>query len=126
MPQPLPEEESEPSLKLVVPAGAFQETPAWTLTAWNKRILKDWDALCENTPEEAVRCYNWLSQDAMRPIPKRCYALRGHQYAGVWGYEIGSGNRVYYKPFKETKSAVVYYAGSHPPGKGIPLPPKGL
>jgi len=120
-----PGNEPEISLELAPPAGASQGVPAWNLTAWNKRILKDWIGLCRDTPQEATRCFDWLSRDAMKPIPRRCYALKGHQYAGIWSYEIGSGNRVYYKPFKDTKAAVVYYAGNHPP-QGIPLPPKGL
>ena len=61
---------------------------------------------------------------AMKPIRGRCYALKGKKKAGCWCYEIGSGDRVYYKPDDASKTAKVYYAGSHP--NDAPDPPKNL
>ena len=60
MPQQPAEEESELSLELTSPAGASPEASAWALTAWNKRVLKDWNDLCQNTPQDALHCYEWL------------------------------------------------------------------
>jgi hypothetical protein len=60
----------------------------------------------------------------MKPIPGRCYALRGKKKAGCWCYEIGSGDRVYYKPDDASKTVKVYYAGSHP--NVAPDPPKKI
>ena len=61
----------------------------------------------------------------MGRIPLRCYPLKGKAYAGQWCYEIGSGDRLYYKPDEETKVCTVWYAGPHPK-KGIPNPPANL
>ena len=116
------EEEAPPSLDLTAPDGGATEN-AWVLIAHNKAILKGWEALCRNTPDEARR-YAWLSAHAMRPIPRRCYPLKGKSHAGYWAYEIGSGNRVYYKPDEGQRRAVVYFAGPHP--STVPIPPKGL
>ena len=51
--------------------------------------------------------------------------MKGKVYAGFWEYEVGRGNRVYYKPDEVSKKAVIYYAGAHPKDK-IPVPPKDL
>jgi hypothetical protein len=119
------DDDDAPSLDLTNPHGlAPRNEAAWTLVAHNKSILKAWDSLCRNTPEDAQHCYAWLSRHATRQIPRRCYPLKGKPNAGCWGYEIGSGNRVYYKPDDQSKRAVIYYAGPHP--KSIPSPPKGL
>jgi hypothetical protein len=115
---------AEPSLDLKVPQAPESSEAAWTLVARNRNVLKAWDSLCRNTLEDAQRCYAWLSRDAMRRIPRRCYPLKGRAQAGCWGYEIGSGNRVYYKPDEQHKKAAVYYAGPHP--NTIPTPPKDL
>lgn len=49
----------------------------------------------------------------------------GEEYiAGVWCYEIGRGDRVYYKPDLRARKAIVYYAGPHPPK--APPPPRDL
>jgi hypothetical protein len=76
-----------------------------------------------DTPQNAINAYDWLRMHATKPLPGRCYALKHKNYAGCWCYEIGSGNRLYYKPDEVTKRAIVYYAGPHPKG-GIPTPPK--
>jgi hypothetical protein len=117
--------EPSPSIALTAPRGDEPKLAAWTLTAWNRRVLKDWEALCRDTPEDAVRCHAWLSADAVKRYPGRCFELKGHVHLGNWCYEIGSGNRVYYKVLQETKSAVIWYAGAHPKGR-IPAPPRGL
>ena len=49
-------------------------------------------------------------------------SVEAQPYAGCWGYEVGAGQRVYYKPNPETKRVLVYYAGPHP--TKIPYPPK--
>lgn len=108
---------------LTRPDGVPDNTP-WKVIAHNKTIAKCWDQLCANTPANARNCFLWLSQHAMTPKPRRCYALKGKQHAGCWAYEIGAGDRVYYKPNKETRIAKVFYAGPHPPS--IPIPPTNI
>jgi hypothetical protein len=98
--------------------------PNWSLTAYNRKVLKSWDALCTSTPENACHCYDWLTQNAMRTKPRRCYQLKGKPNVDCWAYEIGSGDRVYYKVFESERKAVIYYAGRHP--SQVPLPPKDL
>lgn len=93
------------------------------LTAYNKRVLKGWEQLCQSTRANAANAYDWLAQDAMARKPGRCYPLRHSKYAGHWCYEIGAGDRLYYKPEARTKRAVIWYAGKHPAGR-IPDPPK--
>jgi mRNA-degrading endonuclease RelE of RelBE toxin-antitoxin system len=112
------------SLILPAPEPNATGSRVWKLVAYNKRVLKSWKSLCNNTLENARDCYNWLTAHATEPIPRRCYALKGKANAGCWGYEIGSGNRVYYKPDETTSTAVIYYAGPHPPK--VPDPPDGL
>jgi hypothetical protein len=119
------ESEGRPAgLVLVNPAGpaAQQETGGWKLVAYSRAASKGWGVLCHQLPENAIRCYNWLSEDPERRIPKRCYPLKHKHYAGVWGYEIGPGQRVYYRVRHEAREVLVYYAGAHP--KHVPYPPK--
>ena len=113
------------SLTLLMPLGVQAEVARpWNLVAYNKRVLSSWNSLAANTPANARNCYEWLSQHATRIKPRRCYPLKGRAYAGVWAYEIGSGDRVYYRPNEEAKKATIYYAGQHPPR--IPEPPDDL
>ena len=93
-----------------------EETTAgpWQLFAHNRVVLKAWRSLCQNTPANARSCYRWLKAHATKPHPGRCYALRGTKYVGVWAYEVGAGDRVYYKPNEHTLEAVVFYAGTVP------------
>jgi hypothetical protein len=58
----------------------------------------------------------------MKIRPRKCYPLKGKAYDGCWCYEIGGGDRVYYRPSADQKKAVIYYAGRHP--KTVPTPPK--
>jgi hypothetical protein len=43
----------------------------------------------------------------MKQINGRCYALRHKNYAGVWAYEVGAGDRVYYRPDQERRRVLV-------------------
>jgi hypothetical protein len=118
------EDEEQPSLELQTPLkGIDPAESAWTLVAHNKRVLKGWKQLVRDTPQNAINAYDWLRMHATKPLPGRCYALKHKNYAGCWCYEIGSGDRLYYKPDEVTKRAIVYYAGPHPKG-GIPTSPK--
>lgn len=117
----LPEPPADLSIKPPNPPGV---SASWHLIAHNKSVLKAWEALCRATPEDAQHCYSWLSHDAMLGKRQRCYALKGKAYAGCWAYEIGRANRVYYRPDKSSKSAVIYYAGPHP--HWVPTLPKGI
>jgi len=118
------EEEEKPSLELKAPLKCVDPpSSAWILVAHNKRVLKDWEQLVRETPQNAINAYEWLRMHAMTPLPRRCYALKHQQYAGCWCYEIGAGDRLYYKPDDATNRVIVYYAGPHPKS-GVPIPPK--
>jgi hypothetical protein len=110
-------------LELTAPAKGEPPKSPWTVVGHNKNVLKAWERLAQNTPRNVINCYDWLRRDPMRPIPGRCYALKGKQNQGCWGYEIGRGDRVYYRPDEAAKKVTVYYAGPHPK-RGIPLPPE--
>ena len=119
------DEEEAPPLELSAPLkGSDPSQSIWTLVAHNRRVVKGWEQLVRNTPENAINCFDWLRMHAMKPIPGRCYALKGKKKAGCWCYEIGSGDRVYYRPDDASKVAKFYYAGSHP--SAAPDPPKNL
>jgi hypothetical protein len=124
LPDPSTEEHS--SLELKAPAkGDPPAKPIWTLVAHNKKVIKGWAELTRGTPENVINAYDWLRQGAMTPRVTRCFALRGKRYAGCWCYEIGPGDRLYYKPDEERKTATFWYAGPHPK-RGIPFPPDEL
>jgi hypothetical protein len=118
--------DSSSKLEMSLYAGGGQGAARgpWTIKAYNKKVLKGWKMLRESTPSDAARFVKWLTQDAMQPIPGRCYPLKGKAFVGIWAYEIGSGNRIYYRPNPSTKIAIVYYAGPHP--ATAPTPPKDL
>lgn len=111
-------------LVLANPINSPQPVYPWVLVAHNKRVLSGWLQLCRETPANGSNCFNWLSQHATRIKPRRCYPLKGEVYKGIWAYEIGSGDRIYYKPIDEEKKAIIYYAGKHP--SVIPRPPESL
>lgn len=99
------------------------ESDEWVVLAARKSVLEGWELLCRQMNSNAQRCYEWLTRHPMRPIGGRCYALKGKAYAGCWCYEIGSGERVYYRPDETRREVVVYYAGPHP--AKVPYPPAG-
>src|SRR5438067_12035039 len=93
------EEPPKPSLDIPKPQGSTTDpNNPWNLLAHNKQVIKSWTELCRQIPENAKRCYEWLRTDPTRRIPGRCYELKHKGYAGAWGYEIGSGQRIYYRP----------------------------
>jgi len=118
-------EEQQPNGELFAPLKGDNPDPsAWTLVAHNKKVVKGWASLSRNTPENVMNAYDWLRKDAMMWKPGRCYPLRGEKYSGCWAYEIGAGDRLYYKPDESTKIAKIYYAGVHP--RDVPVPPTNL
>src|ERR1017187_7198917 len=62
-------------------AGEIQQP--WSLTAHNKKVLRGWETLCQQLPENAVRCYEWLRRHPTERIPGRCYELKHKHYAGA-------------------------------------------
>src|SRR4051812_1203129 len=78
----------------------------WVLVAQNKKVLKGWRELCSQIRENATRCYVWLRNDPTRHIPGRCYEMKHKHYAGAWAYEVGSGQRVYYKIRYESREVL--------------------
>lgn len=119
-------EERRPLLDIIPPEGSNDEkTPdPWALRAYNKKTIKGWQDVCEDIPENATRCYEWLRANPARRIPGRCFELKYKRYKGIWCYEVGSGHRIYYKPRDDRHDVLIYFAGRHP--KKAPYPPKDL
>ena len=101
---------------------ASTPSSGWSVVAHNKAVIRGWSAICKQINENAVRCYEWLRATPTRRIPGRCYPLRHSGYTGCWGFEVGSGQRVYYRPDEARKTVLVYYAGPHP--SRVPRPPE--
>lgn len=118
--------EEPPSLELKsILQTAPPSKPVWTLVAHDKRVLKGWEQLAKTTPSNVINAFDWLSQRAMTPRGGRCFPLRHKNYAGSWCYELGAGDRLYYKPDDQTKIAKVWYVGPHPRDR-IPSPPRDI
>jgi hypothetical protein len=118
------EENSKFPVELATPAGAANIENPWVLLGYNKKVLKGWVALCHSITANATRCFEWLQAHPTMPIRGRCYELKHKHYAGCWAYEIGSGDRVYYKPRPLQRDVLIYYAGKHP--SVIPYPPSDI
>ena len=95
----------------------------WTVVGSNSRVVKNWRQLVLSCPENAIRCYQHLSQTPMQRSPGRIFPLRGKKFKGAWEYEITGADRVFYVPLPEEKRVVVYYAGKHPVKNKYPQPP---
>jgi hypothetical protein len=107
--------------ELTVPANVQISEPCWTVVAHTPRVNRSWEALMQRAPENARRCYEYLSTMPMQRSPGRVFPLRGKRYKGAWEYEVTKGDRVFYKPIPAEQKVVVYYAGEHP--KAAPEPP---
>lgn len=120
-------EESEQLQSLELKAVAKGDPPAnpWLVLAYNKRVFKDWEKLVCDTEQNAVNAFDRLVRHPMERMPGRCFPLRYAKYAGHWCYEIGAGDRLYYKPDEDKRTVTVWYAGHHPKDR-IPVPPKVL
>lgn len=108
--------DAEPSRESEIPnpGSATRDAGTWKPIGHNRRVLAGWNLLCRQIPENAIRCYDWLREHPTKAIRGRCYELKYKQYAGVWCFEIGSGQRVYYKLRQNSREVLVYYAGPHP------------
>jgi hypothetical protein len=113
--------EAPKNWEIKAPDGSSTEGATWTLIAFSKSVVKGWIVLCQTLPGNCARCYDWLSRNLTQAIPRRCYPLRHKRYAGAWCYEVGSGERIYYRPLVEVNEVIVYYAGPHP--VKVPYPP---
>src|SRR5581483_9508126 len=115
--------EEPESLEIQHPSGSTAVDPeqSWTIFAKNKKVLDGWNELVHSIYSNASRCYEWLRKHPKQRIPGRCYELKHKHYAGAWCFEIGSGQRIYYKLREEKKEVVIYYAGQHP--RTVPYPP---
>jgi hypothetical protein len=124
---PLNEEEPEQvqSFELKAPSKGDPPKEPWSVVAYNKSRLADWEQLVRNTEQNAINAFDWLVRNPIMRMPGRCYPLRHSQYRGHWCYEIGAGDRLYYRPYEDEKKVVVWYAGKHPKDR-IPLPPRAL
>lgn len=110
--------------ELPEPAGLVVAENTWSLKARNKKVIQGWEELCQNTPANSRHCYEWLQAHPMQRKPRRCYQLKHKHYSDCWCYEIGAGERVYYKPRPDTRDVLIYYAGKHP--REAPYPPKDI
>ena len=99
-----------------------EKTP-WTLYASSKRVLKDWRNLVINNPDETIACYKAMSNDPMNRIRGVAFAMKGKIFKGGWEYRVNKSDRVFYKPIKDTKEVIVYYADKHPRENKYPTPP---
>ena len=95
----------------------------WAVVGSNSRVLKNWRSLVISCPENAIRCYQHLSQTPMQRSSGRIFPLRGKKFKGAWEYEITGSDRVFYVPLPSEKRVVVYYAGKHPVKNKYPKPP---
>ncbi len=86
---------------------------AWLVVARNRRVNRDWEALVDRSPENALRWYKYLRQWPITRYPGRVFPLRGSVYRGAWECEITGGDRLYYLPDEAAKKVIVYYAGPH-------------
>ena len=100
-----------------------QETILWTIVAANSRVIKKWRELVLSCPENAIRCYKYLSCNPMQRSRGRIFPLRGQKFKGAWEYEITGADRVFYVPLSEERKVIVYYAGKHPVKNKYPKPP---
>lgn len=116
------EKASQPaSVEITARAKGVPPTEPWSVIARDKKVRKGWEQLVRNTSANAINCYDWLVRHPMKPMPGRCYPLKGKEFAGHWCYEVGAGDRVYYQPDPASKKVTVWYAGPHP--SAIPVPP---
>src|SRR5215813_248594 len=104
--------ESSPQFELTNPSSDIT-AGNWKLKAYNRKVLAGWEALCLRINSNAQFCYNWLVVHPTKPYPRRCYALKHKNYQGAWAFEVGSGDRVYYRPMESDHTVLVYYAGPH-------------
>ncbi|HEY9768823.1 MAG TPA: hypothetical protein V6C71_10050 [Coleofasciculaceae cyanobacterium] len=72
----------------------------WAVVGINSRVVKNWRELVLSCPENAIRCYQHLSQNPMLRIRGRIFPLRGKKYKGAWEYEITTADRVFYVPLQ--------------------------
>ena len=92
----------------------------WLVVARNRRVNRNWEALIDRSPENALRWYKYLRKCPTTRYPGRVFPLRGSVYRGAWECEVTGGDRMYYLPDAAAKKVVVYYAGPH--GKSASRP----
>jgi len=81
--------------------GANPETrPAFTLEFATSKAEKNWLILLRERETELTECWDYLSASPEQRS-RRCGPLRG-EYAGIWQYEIGPKQRVWYEIDSET------------------------
>lgn len=107
--------------RLTAPPSAPTSESDWAVVAYNRKVNKSWEALVQRAPENCARCYEHLARTPLQRWPGGVYPLRGKKYPGAWGYEVTSGDRVYYVPNEREQRVVVYFAGPHP--DAVPSPP---
>ncbi len=65
-----------------------EATKTWLVVAKNRRVLRDWEALMQRSPENSSRCYHNLCTAPTTRQPGRVFPLKGKKYKGVWEYEV--------------------------------------
>ncbi len=57
----------------------------WSVVGSNSRVVKNWRSLVSSCPENAIRCYQHLSQTPMQRSSGRIFPLRGKKFKGELG-----------------------------------------
>jgi mRNA-degrading endonuclease YafQ of YafQ-DinJ toxin-antitoxin module len=77
-------------------------------------VKRAWDKLCQARPGPMRTCYIEIADNPFPPgHQRRHHQLKGN-LKGIWQYEVGGGERVWYKPGPDGQP-IVTYAGSAPP-----------
>lgn len=79
--------------------------------AAHRQTGKSWFA---NAPHEMTECWDHLATTPLQRISRRCLPLKG-DLAGIWQYEVGGKQRVWYQVVNRTVF-VLSAARSHPKG----------
>jgi len=74
-------------------------------------VEREWTAVCERLPENAVTAYERLTTSPLEPYGQRQFPMRG-KLKGFWQYEIGGGDRLHYTVEHDT--VYVVSVGPHP------------
>lgn len=111
-----------PSEEFTVPDGAKKSSDLWEVVAYTRKVNKHWKKIIAASPDNAIRCYEWLCEKPMQRWSGRVYPMKGKKYKDAWEFEVTGGDRLYYVPDPKERKVLVYYAGPHPKPPS-PTPP---
>jgi len=91
-----------------------EQPGTFRVVAESARVERGWHELvARRTNDDAKRAYRRLSDSPLERYPGRQFPLRGKLFAGVWEYEVGPGDRIFYVGDEERSCVYVGYAGPH-------------